>query len=235
MSDKEPRRTFIFNFVGSKRTPVVYTMFDAEMEIGLIKSVTTQDYKLIYLQYRGLIFVALADIKLDETQIQAMLDKIAKSFYAEYEEVCANWNNDLTAFYPFIPKMDAIVIATIADLFYQGYPENIVKLADYIDENYSLGNQELIGKALSGKILEDHFSGSAKKKNLKKELSKFTVVKRLEDTFIELSVCPFCRKKQSVTPICSFVTGFIKGMLKSDDWKEITCVSCGDASCSFSK
>ena len=214
---------------------VVFTMFDTEMEIGNLKSVTTKDYKLIYLKHENLLFVSLADIELDENKIQTMLNKLATSFYNDFRDTLANWSNDITLFYPFTPKMDSIVIKTIAGIFFEQYPANIVTLTNYINENYTLEYQELIGKGLAEKILAEQFSNIVKKKHLKKELSKFTVVKNLTDDFIELSVCPFCRKKHSAIPICNFVVGFIKGMLQSDAWVEKTCVGQGDEFCSFSK
>ncbi|NVM55227.1 MAG: hypothetical protein HWN66_16090 [Candidatus Helarchaeota archaeon] len=225
----------IHNTLVSGLLHVVYTMFDTEMEIGHIKSMETKDYKLIYLKHQDLLFVALADIQLDESKIQIMLNNIATSFYDDYKDTLANWSKDLMLFQPFIRKMDSILSETIAELFFEEYPTNIVKLADYINKNYTLEYQELIGKALAEKILTERFSNIVKKRNLKRELSKFTVVKNLTDDIIELSVCPFCRKKHSTKPICNFVSGFIKGMLQSDVWVEKTCVGRGDASCSFSK
>ncbi len=214
---------------------VSYTMFNSEMEIGHIKSLSTKEYKLIYLMHNRLLFIALADIKLDENKIDRMLHTIAHSFYDENKDILGKWNNDLTVFQPFIPKMDTIVIGTIADLFFENYPSNIVSLTEYIHDNYTQKNQEQIGKSLAETILEERYANNPKKSNLKKELSKFSVVKNMTDEFVELSVCPFCRKKESQTPICNFVTGFINGMLKSTEWTETTCVGCGDAFCSYSK
>jgi hypothetical protein len=214
---------------------VVFTMFDTEMEIGNLKSINTQEYKLIYLKIQDLLFVSLADIQLDETKIQEMLSNLATSFIAEYGAMLADWTNDVTLFFPFISKMDTIVSQTIAAIFYEQYPSNIVTLTNYIHKNYTLEYQELIGRALADHILAESYSNDVKKKNLKKELSKFSVVKELTDDYVELSVCPFCRKKESTEPICNFVTGFIRGMLKSDTWVEKTCVGRGDDFCSFEK
>ncbi|NVM30517.1 MAG: hypothetical protein HWN65_16880 [Candidatus Helarchaeota archaeon] len=214
---------------------IVYSAFDSEMEIGKLKSLTTQDYKLIYLKNQDYLFVTLADIKLEESKIQTMLNQVATSFLDQYGGMLAKWSGNLTEFYPFFPKMDEIVIETIAGLFFEGYPSNIVGLVDYIGQNYSLEYQELIGKSLARKILASRFSDVVKKRNLKKELSKFTVIKGLADESIVLSVCPFCRKKESPIPLCNFVSGFINGMLQSDEWVEKTCVSCGDEYCSFGR
>ncbi len=215
---------------------VVYTAFKTEMEIGNIRSMTTQDYKLIYLKYQKLLFVTLADIKLEETKIQTMLNQLASSFYEKFKDILANWSQDLTVFGSFIPKMDSIVIDTITGLFFiEKYPRNIVSIVDYIGKNYSLEYQDSIGRALAEKILSNRYSNIVKKRNLKKELSRITVIKDFNDDFIELSVCPFCREKQTEAPVCNFITGFIKGMLQSDVWVEKTCVSCGDNYCSFSK
>ncbi|HUY01133.1 MAG TPA: hypothetical protein VMV49_16355 [Candidatus Deferrimicrobium sp.] len=213
---------------------VIYQLFNAEMEIGNVKSVATKEYKLIYLVYKDLLIVALADIILNESQVQRMIESIATTFYGEFETTLTNWTNNVVLFRPFIPKMDSIVIGTISDLFFEEYPTNIVGLVDYLDKNYTLEYQELIGKSLAEKILTERYNQVANQRNLKKELSKFTVIKRLTDHFIELSVCPFCRKKDSPVPICNFVGGFIKGLLQSDAWVEKTCVSCGDSSCTFS-
>ena len=185
--------------------------------------------------HQKLLFIALADIKLDENKIEKMLNTMATAFYEENKEALEKWNNDLTVFNPFLPKMDSIVIETIAELFLEKYPSNIVSLTDYFHDNYTPKYQELIGMSLANRILEDRYSNSPKKSNLKKELSKFTVVKDVTDDLVELSVCPFCRKKESQTPICNFVTGFINGMLKSAVWTEKTCVGCGNPLCSFSK
>ncbi|MHA1275743.1 MAG: hypothetical protein ACTSQI_02535 [Candidatus Helarchaeota archaeon] len=235
--DKTYRRVHlgIHNNLVSGLLHVVFTMFDTEMEIGNLKSVITKEYKLIYLKNEDLLFVTLADIQLDETKIQAMLANIATSFIDQYKDILANWSNDVSLFYPFVAQMDSIVSQTIAEIFYEHYPSNIVELTRYINENYTLEYQELIGHALAEKILAEHFSKTVKAKNLKKELSKFTVVKTLTEKYIELSVCPFCRKKKSSKPRCNFVTGFINGMLQSDNWVEKTCVGCGDHFCSFFK
>ncbi len=213
---------------------VVFTMFDKEMEIGNLKSMTTKDYKLIYLTQKEFLFVTLVDIQLDENKIQAMLIRLASEFQEEYKDLSdGDWSGDITYFYPFIPKMDSIVIETIAGIFFENYPADIVALTNFITENYTLEYQELIGKGLAGKILTERFGGTIKKKNLKKELSKFTVIQELTEDFIKLSVCPFCRKKQSTEPICNFVVGFINGMLKADNWVEKTCVGRGDDYCTF--
>jgi len=211
-------------------------MFDKEMEIGNLKSIETQDYKLIYLRREELLYVTLADIKLEEKKIYAMLNQLALAFQEDYNrETLSAWSNDITIFYPFVSKMDTIVTNTIAEIFFEQYPSNIVTLTNYINENYTLEYQEAIGKRLAEKILAERFSNVAKKRNLKRELSKFTVVKELTDNYVKLKVCPFCRKKHSTEPICNFVTGFIQGMLKSDNWVESTCVGRGDAACSFVK
>ena len=211
----------------------IYTMFEVEMEIGFVKSIATKDYKLVYLKHEDVLVISLVDTKLEEKKVQSMIDEIGKSFMAEFKGKIRDHKSDMLYFEKFIPKLDSIVISTISDLFLENYPADIVTLVNYIGEQYSLKYQEKIGKNLAGKIRASRFSNEIKNKNLKKELSKFTVIKQLNDDLLELSVCPFCRKKKSKSPMCNFITGFVNGMLDSDKWYEKTCSGRGDKSCTF--
>ncbi|MHA1263864.1 MAG: hypothetical protein ACTSRS_01395 [Candidatus Helarchaeota archaeon] len=221
--------TLVSGILGS-----IFTLFKTEMEIGHIQSVSTQEFKLIYLAYHNYLFITLADIKLEESKIQEMLNTIATSFSEQYTEILKSWTNEMTIFKPFIKELDRIVIDTIANLFLENYPQEIVSLFSYIRNNYALKYQEMIGKALAEKLRANRYGSAVKMKNLRKELSRFTVVQISSATQIELSVCPFCRKEHSQAPICNFVTGFINGMLGTTNWQEKLCVAQGDDACSFS-
>lgn len=213
----------------------IYIVFEVEMEVGNVKSVQTKDYKLTYLKYENFLIASLVDIELNETKVKSMLESIGKSFHEGYKEYTSRHSAETTHLPKFIPKLDAVILETISNLFLEDYPKNVVSLVDFLDENYSLEYQELIGKYLAKRILADKYSNLAKMRNLRKELSRFTVIGEFDNNFIELSACPFCRKKDTDIPICNFTTGFINGMMESNSWVEDLCSGRGDKSCTFVK
>jgi predicted hydrocarbon binding protein len=210
----------------------------SQVEIGRLEEVQAEDFTLVYRQEGDILVVALVESDTDKGLLENILSSVSSQFLERYPNATQT-AYDRASFMGFEKTLDQIFYSEVLEYLTEDYPEQLVARVLKMHELYSPEIVEKHGVHV-GALIREKESGEVDLHKLQKELSKFSIVelsREKEKEKVSLLICPFCNGRKSRRPMCSFVTGFIKGFLGLSKKRAVTethCFGCGHDLCSFS-
>lgn len=220
------------------------SMFTSELEIGDIKHFQTGELRVLITAYNNILFVGLVDDDPHSEFIENSLKKIREEFLKEFSEEITNWSGKVSIFDKFTKKIDEIVYTEFSKYFIEkDFPKNVINVVRKFQSKFESKYIKFIGNETGIARAETQSSFKSLKKQIRKELSLFSINNVSSSNELELQIdipmCPICRGIKSPEFSCIFLEGFIEGYIKkslnldSIQIKETTCIARGDEQCRF--
>ncbi len=142
-------------------------------------------------------------------------------------------------------RLGAIVSSVAA--VYPNVVKPVNQFEQSIDESARLDTMLRLGKEVGSLVYSEHFAGTKSGRSMEKAMKKLVlravspfVMGKVQGNQLQVGACPFCRDKSSDEASCSFLAGFIAGLLNSIpdlpnevQVEETNCKACGDPQCTF--
>lgn len=220
------------------------SMFTAELEIGSIRHFQTGELRVLITTYKNIIFVGLVDDDPHSEFIEISLKKIREEFLKEFSEEMANWSGKISIFEGFRETIDEIVYTEFSKYFIEkDFPKNVISVVRKFQSKFESKYIKFIGKETGIARAETQSSFKSLKKQIRKELSLFSInnvsSSNEQELLIDIPMCPICRGIKNSEFYCKFLEGFIKGYIEkslnldSIQVKETMCIAHGDEHCRF--
>ena len=220
------------------------SMFTSELEIGDIKHFQTGELRVLITTYENILFVGLVDDDPHSDFIEISLKNIREEFLKKYSEIISNWSGKISVFNGFEKKIDEIVYTEFSKYFIEkDFPKHVINVVRKFQFKFEPKYLKFIGKETGIARAETQSSFKSLKKQIRKELSLFSINKVSnesdEDLQIDIPMCPICRGIKDLEFSCNFLEGFIEGYIEkslsldSIQIKESKCIAHGDEHCRF--
>ena len=220
------------------------SMFTAELEIGSIKHFQTGELRVLITTYKNIIFVGLVDDDPHSEFIETSLKKIREEFLKEFSEEMTNWSGKISIFEGFRNTIDEIVYTEFSKYFIEkDFPKNVISVVRKFQSKFESKYLKFIGKETGIARAETQSSFKSLKKQIRKELSLFSInnvsSSNEQELQIDIPMCPICRGIKNSEFYCKFLEGFIEGYIEksltldSIHVKETMCIAHGDEHCRF--
>ena len=219
--------------------------FIQELHIGGIKFFDTGKHRILVAPHKNLLVVGIVEERQEADFVELALQKVAETFWEEYQEYLIEWNGDISPFSTFIPDLDQIVFSEFTNYYIsQDFPKHVISEIRKSQHKFEsrvlrfIGQKTGIERGIPAKKI------AVFKRQLNRELKAFSVISlsdKDEDTLlISIDVCPICRGIKDPAFSCHFLEGFIEGYAIASlppeyivQTKETKCIAHGDSACLF--
>jgi len=220
------------------------SMFTSELELGAIQHFQTGELRVLITTYNNIIFVGLVDDDPHSEFIEISLKNIREEFLKEFSHEIENWSGKISIFENFREKIDKIVYTEFSKYFIEkDFPKNVINVVRKFQSKFESKYLKFIGKETGIARAEPQSSFKSLKKQIRKELSLFSInnvsSSNEQELQIDIPMCPICRGIKSPEFSCKFLEGFIEGYIEkslsldSIQIKETKCIARGDEQCRF--